>query len=141
MGPRRAGRIIAVQALYAWDVSRAATGDLLEFLWLDEEGLKVLDDAARAFAVYLITGTIENIQEIDACIQKRLEHWDFNRVSRVDLSILRMSVYCFLHVKDIPPSVIIDEAIDISKEFGSDDSYRFINGVLDGIRKNEDQKI
>lgn len=97
-----------------------------------------LDEVARTFAVYLISGTIENIQEIDGHIQKRLEHWDFNRVSKVDLAILRMSVYCFLYVKDIPPSVVIDEAIDIAKEFGSDDSYRFINGVLDGIRKSKE---
>jgi N utilization substance protein B len=53
----------------------------------------------------------------------------------VDLAILRISVYCLLFQADIPPSVTIDEAIDIAKEFGTDDSYRFINGVLDGIRK------
>jgi N utilization substance protein B len=139
MGPRRAGRIIAVQALYAWDISRVLPGELLEFSWLDGEELENFDEVTKAFAVHLIAGTIKNIQEIDESIQKRLEHWDFNRVSKVDLAILRMSVYCFLYVEDIPPSVVIDEAVDISKEFGSDDSYRFINGVLDGIRKNKEQ--
>jgi N utilization substance protein B len=75
---------------------------------------------------------------VDRSIIRQLEHWDFSRLNKVDLAILRISAYCLLFQSDIPPSVTIDEAIDIAKEFGTDDSYRFINGVLDGIRKQRE---
>jgi N utilization substance protein B len=83
----------------------------------------------------LIQGTLAQLGEIDRHISDQLENWDFNRLARVDCAILRMSVYCLLFQKDIPVSVTIDEAIHIAKEYGSDDSYKFINGVLDAIAK------
>jgi N utilization substance protein B len=135
MGPRRKGRILAVQSLFAWDFSQAAVEDLILFPWAREEDSGLIEETARDFARLLIAGTIENIEPVDAEISKCLEHWDFKRLNKIDLAILRMSVFSFLFMKDIPVSVVIDEAIDISKEFGTDDSYRFINGVLDGIRK------
>jgi N utilization substance protein B len=135
MGPRRKGRILAVQSLFAWDFSHAAVEDLILFSWAQEQDGGPLDETARDFACLLIAGTIENIESVDAEISKCLEHWDFSRLNRIDLAILRMSVFSFLFMKDIPASVVIDEAVDISKEFGTDDSYRFVNGVLDGIRK------
>lgn len=130
-----------MQSLYAWDFTHAPAEALSEFFWLDEKDSPGPDDTACAFAALLIAGTIENIEVVDVTIRGRLEHWDFSRLSRVDLSILRMSVFCLLFMKDIPASVVIDEAVDISKEFGTDDSFRFINGVLDGIRKNIDKDI
>jgi len=136
MGSRRRGRILAVQALYSWDMSDAPLEDLTSLTWSDDgKAGEGPDEATSAFARLLITGTIEKIEEVDRIIRKRLENWDFRRLAKVDLAILRMSVYCLLFQKDIPSSVVIDEAIDISKDFGSEDSYRFINGVLDGIRK------
>jgi N utilization substance protein B len=69
-------------------------------------------------------------------IRRHLKNWDFSRLNRVDLAVLRMSVYALMYQIDMAPSIIINEAIGISKEFGTDDSYRFINGVLDGIRKS-----
>jgi N utilization substance protein B len=74
---------------------------------------------------------------VDGAIKRHLEHWDFSRLNKVDQAILRVSVYCLLYQPSIPASVTIDEAIDIAKEYGTDDSYRFINGVLDGIRKDQ----
>jgi N utilization substance protein B len=68
-------------------------------------------------------------------IKKHLQTWDFSRLNRVDLAILRMSVYTLMYQNDMAPSIVIDEAIGISKEFGTDDSFRFINGVLDSIRR------
>jgi N utilization substance protein B len=87
------------------------------------------------FSRLLIAGTIENISAIDVMIRRHLENWDFCRLNRVDLAVLRISVYALMYQADTAPSIIINEAIGISKEFGTDDSYRFINGVLDGIRK------
>jgi transcription antitermination protein NusB len=135
MGSRRKARIIAFQTLYGWEMSRAPLAELMEVDWIDDEKKERLEEDTLAFARLLVSGTIENIEEVDAAITGQLEHWDFSRLSRVDLAILRMSAYSLLYQRDVPPSVTIDEAVDIAKEFGADDSYRFVNGVLDGIRK------
>jgi transcription antitermination protein NusB len=135
MGARRKGRIIAFQSLYRYDLSGAAVEELLDFSWLDGEKAQKLGGETVHFAQLLIQGAIENLPQIDKVIRGQLENWDFTRLNRVDLAILRMSVYCLLHQRDIPPTVTIDEAVDISKTFGTSDSYRFVNGVLDGVRK------
>ena len=133
---------MAFQALYSWDVHYSQTGDtsipdgLLDFSWNSKDGTTLsLDDEVAIFARLLITGTVENITRIDKMIQKHLKNWDIKRLNRVDLALLRMSVYTLMFQNDIPHTIIIDEAIGISKEFGADDSYRFVNGVLDGIQK------
>jgi N utilization substance protein B len=87
------------------------------------------------FSRLLIAGTIENIKPIDAMILKHLENWIFSRVSRVDLALLRMSTYTLMFQIDMPASIVINEAVGIAQDFGTDESYRFINGVLDNIRK------
>ncbi|HVO39155.1 MAG TPA: transcription antitermination factor NusB [Spirochaetia bacterium] len=135
MGARRKGRIIAFQSLYRHDLSGAGLEELLDFSWLDSDKTAKLASETVVFARLLIQGALENLPEIDRVITGQLENWDFSRLNRVDLAILRMSVYCLLHQKDIPPTVTIDEAVDISKSFGTTDSYRFVNGVLDGVRK------
>jgi N utilization substance protein B len=135
MGARRKGRIIAFQSLYRFDLSGASVQELLDFSWMDGERAEKILPETLAFARLLITGAVENLPAIDGLIKSQLENWDFSRLNRVDLALLRMSVYCLLHQSDIPPMVTIDEAVDISKTFGTADSYRFINGVLDGVRK------
>lgn len=134
MAGRRKGRIIAFQALYAWDVSRLSLSNLLDFGWIEEEKRLRLGEEGIAFPRLIIAGTIEHIEQIDTLIQENVTNWDFDRLNKVDLAILRMSVYSLLFQKDLHPSIIIDEAIDISKEFGSDESFRFVNAVLDSIR-------
>ncbi|MDR2069567.1 MAG: transcription antitermination factor NusB [Spirochaetaceae bacterium] len=137
MASRRKGRILAFQALYSWEAAGASpgepsvSGDLLDFSWLE----KVPDKGVADFSRLLVLGTIENIRPVDAMIRAHLKNWDFSRLNRVDLAVLRMSTYTLMFQDDVPPSIVIDEAIGISKEFGTDDSYRFINGVLDSIRK------
>jgi N utilization substance protein B len=143
MASRRKGRILAFQALYAWDISgNLPTGKLpvgklpVDNLPTGNSGEKLpTDQELPEFSRLLIAGTIENITDIDTMIRKHLENWDFSRLNRVDLAVLRISVYALMYQSDTAPSIIINEAIGISKEFGTDDSYRFINGVLDGIRK------
>jgi N utilization substance protein B len=135
MGARRKGRIIAFQSLYRFDLSGASLGELLDFSWMDGERAEKTQPEAIAFARLLIQGALENLPEIDGIIRGQLENWDFQRLNRVDLALLRLSVYCLLHQRDIPPTVTIDEAVDISKTYGTADSYRFVNGVLDGVRK------
>ncbi|MDR3130414.1 MAG: transcription antitermination factor NusB [Treponema sp.] len=139
MASRRKGRILAFQAIYSWEASRAAKEagipeDLMNFSWLEDKREK-LDEETANFSRLLIAGVIENRKKIDAMIQKHLKNWDISRINRVDLAILRMSVYTLMFQSDLPPSIVIDEAIGIAKEYGADDSFRFINGILDGIRK------
>jgi len=136
MASRRKARILAFQALYAWDATKPPVSQLIDFLWLDADKRAALDEGVAMFSRHLISGTIEEITSIDDLIKKHLKNWDFSRLNKVDLAILRMSVFALLHQDDVPASIVIDEAVDISKEFGTDDSYRFVNGVLDGIRKS-----
>ncbi|MDR2759295.1 MAG: transcription antitermination factor NusB [Spirochaetaceae bacterium] len=142
MASRRKGRILAFQALYSWEAAGgesgepSVSGDLLDFSWLE----KVPDKGVSDFSRLLVRGTIENITLVDAMIRSHLKNWDFSRLNRVDLAVLRMSTYTLMFQDDVPPTIVIDEAIGISKEFGTDDSYRFINGVLDNIRKTIQQE-
>lgn len=153
---RRNGRILAVQALYSYDVGKASLNDLLRLEWTHDDfgGRNASDEpekeagrndaAVRAqaescdFARLLISGTIEHIDEIDRKIKRHLSgSWDFSRLNRVTLSILRVSVFALLYQRELKPTIVIDEAIAISKEFGTDDSFKFINAILDTISKEE----
>lgn len=126
---RHQGRRLAVQALYSWDLSSIDSSELVRFSWY--EGEEELD-----FPRLLVLGTITEIDTIDREISARLQHWDLDRVTRVDLAILRVSAYSLLFQNDIPAHVTIDEAIELAREFSTTDSYRFVNGILDAIRKD-----
>ena len=139
MGSRRQARIIAFQSLYSWEMNRQEVEEILAFHWIDKDRLSLIPEETLVFARLLASSTLENIETIDSLIRGHLEHWDFGRLSKVELSILRMSTASLLYHKSIPPSVTIDEAVDIAKDFASDESYKFINGVLDGIRKEIEQ--
>jgi N utilization substance protein B len=130
---RRKGRIIAFQTLFAWEANGRHEAPDLSFSWLGEESQENLDEATAAFASLLVQGAIENYKEIDRTIQARLKNWEVDRLNKVDLAILRMSVYTLLFQKEVAPGIVIDEAIGISREFGNENSYKFINGILDAI--------
>jgi N utilization substance protein B len=134
---RRKGRILAFQALYSWDLGNVDINNILDFSWVEQETLDKMGEESLSFTRLLVSGTIEHIEEIDSVIKSHLTNRDFDRLNKVDLAILRISVYPLLFQKDLHSSIIIDEAIDISKEFGSDDSFKFINAVLDSIRKSQ----
>ena len=145
---RRKGRILAFQALYSWDVSKSSLDDLLTFTWLQkdseiEAGVEAAepDENAkdeRTFAGFIISGTISHIDEIDKVITEHLSaNWSFDRINKVALAILRTSTYEIMYQKDISPKIVIDEAVNIAKNYGTDDSYKFINAILDKIGKNE----
>lgn len=133
MGARHRGRLLAFFALFEWEFSSTELPTLLRFEWLSER--ERYPRESEDFARLIVSGTLEKIEMVDREIKLQLEHWDFSRLAKVDLSILRMGVYSLLYQREIPSSVSIDEAVEIAKEYGTDDSYRFINGVLDGVRK------
>ena len=140
---RRKGRILAFQALFSWDMGNKDVASLMDFPWVHafgQEGegageVSAQPKESETFARLLVAGTIEHIEEIDALIRSHLDSWEFQRINKVDLAILRISVYPLLYQKDLHPSIVINEAVDISKEYGSDDSFKFVNAVLDNIKK------
>jgi len=123
-----------LQALYQIDISNKTIGEILDFDWLEKEA----DHISLEFAGHLIEGTMKERDFIDAAITRQLEHWDLKRVSYIDRAILRFSTFSLFFQRDVPDTVVINEAIDLAKMFSTDDSYRFVNGVLDGIRKDKD---
>lgn len=138
---RRKARILAFQALYSWDVNKAPLEELNSFSWLEKttgEEAIVTTEEEKGFASIVVSGTIDHIDEIDTCIKEHLSsNWSFDRLNKVTLAILRFSIYEMKYQKDVIPGVVIDEAVNIAKEFGPDDSFKFINAVLDKIGKNE----
>ena len=130
MGTRREARELALQALYQLDVTgEGDAGRGLALFWthFDAPG------DVRAFARELVDGVRDQRERIDALIAASAEHWRLPRLSRVDLNLLRLSTFELLARADIPASVTIDEAIEIARRFGSEDSPAFVNGVLDHI--------
>ncbi|MBL4574637.1 MAG: transcription antitermination factor NusB [Opitutaceae bacterium] len=128
---RRDGRIAALQYLYAWSLNNPA--NLAEDLRIFFEGLDE-DRDHYSFGEELIHGCLENLEVVDGRIKSLTQNWDFSRIAKIDLAILRVAVFELLFRKDIPPIVSINEAIDLSKEFSNSDAKRFINGILDRLR-------
>ena len=131
---RRRGRILAFQALFAWDAGSLPPDDLLLFPWVDRTG-KELQNEDFLFSQLLFLGVVEHIAEIDTLIDKNLENWDFNRLKLVDKAILRLSTYSLLFQQDIDPKIVINEAVSIAHTYGTDDSFKFVNAVLDSIKR------
>ena len=141
---RRKGRILAFQGLYSWDVSKSPVEDILNFSWLqkDSQGDESETPAApdlqeeRTFASFIISGTVEHVAEIDELIKKHLsDNWTLERINKVSLAILRISIYEMKFQTGSQPKIVIDEAVNIAREYGLEDSYKFINAVLDKIGK------
>lgn len=128
---RHDGRVAALQYLYAWSINTPA--NLVDDLRVFYEGLEQPRDH-YAFGEELIDGVIKNQSGIDAQIKVLAQNWEFERIAKIDLAILRIAMFEMLHRKDIPPVVSINEAIDISKQFSNADSKRFINGILDRLK-------
>ncbi len=101
--------------------------------WVEKE----ITGETRDFAVVLINGALDHIREIDLLIEKYSKNWKFERISAVDKSIMRLSIYSLLYLRDIPAIVSINEGIELGKIYGGESSGQFINGILDAVRKNE----
>ena len=131
--PRRDGREAAVQFLYANDIQGIIdySPEKLDDFW----ELRDAKPFVREFAAELIVGVLENLTGIDAAIRNQLENFSFQRLAAVDRNILRLGAFEILHANHIPPQAAINEAIEIAKRFGTDDSARFVNGILDKILK------
>jgi transcription antitermination protein NusB len=132
MGKRRKARELALQFLYQLDVNGADDPAPYE---PDFWARHALDDETRRFARALVAGTTADRLKIDHLIAEFTEHWDLDRMAVVDRNILRLAIFELLHEADVPPKVAINEAIEIAKKFGTRESSRFINGILDRVHR------
>ena len=130
--PRRQNRTAAFRFLYQWEMNPPddLSSELNDFLERQEK-----KDGYFSYAIELVDGILEKLEEIDALINELVANWEFSRIAKTDLAILRLGIYEILYRIDVPPVVVIDEALEISKDFSSDNSRKFLNGVLDQASK------
>jgi len=163
MHDRRKAREVALQVLYELDVVKTDVQAAISLFWSHftapeevfepfwdyfdnpEDARKhhlkgfTVSSEAKVFSSLLIEGAWEKRHEIDKVISDCSEHWSISRMSKVDRSILRMAVYELLYCDDIPPKVTLNEAIDLGKTYGSENSGSFINGILDALYVKQQQ--
>ena len=132
MGTRRQARELAMQALFYMDMRKDASEEMLE----DFCGCFCPSKKSRPFLIKLVTGVLETKGRIDALVERFSQNWQISRMSCVDRNVMRIAVYEMLYCDDIPPKVSINEAIDIGKKFGTQESGAFINGIMDTIRES-----
>jgi N utilization substance protein B len=130
VGERRRAREFALQMLFQLDLSPSDPENAIESFWND----KKVSDTVRAFAEEIVRGTMQRREALDEVLASATLNWRIPRMAVVDRNVLRMALYEFLFQPGTPRVVVIDEAIEIAKKFGNDDSGPFINGVLDAIR-------
>src|SRR6185436_6379737 len=155
MGKRREARERAVQFLFQHDLNPPEDLEAaLEQFWESQRAAAIAEEkgkatwgqrlelppptadeaAMRSFAEPLIRGALEHRTESDELIRKYSKNWDLPRIAAVDRNILRLAIYEMLHRDDIPPVVSINEAVDIAKKFSTQDSGKFVNGILDSVK-------
>jgi N utilization substance protein B len=136
MRGRRKAREIALQVLYGLNFENIDVQKALDLFWSNF----VAPKAAKEFAAFLVQGTCEHKEELDKLIAGCSDNWSLGRMSKVDINILRMAVFEFLYCEDIPPKVTLNEAVDLGKTFGSENSGSFINGILDALNLKLNKK-
>lgn len=155
MGQRREARERAVQFLFQHDLNPPENlEESLEHFWGTQQASAIAEDkggatwgqkselpppttqevSTRLFADKLIRGVLQHRDELDTRIKQYAENWDIQRMAVVDRNILRLAIFEMLHREDIPPIVSINEAIDIAKKFSTQDSGKFVNGILDKVK-------
>jgi N utilization substance protein B len=129
MGARTGARESALQMLYAVEVTMASADRVITDFWREHPG----DAEGRPYADELVRGVAASLNVVDELIREASTNWRLERMARVDRNTLRIGAWELLHQKDIPRAVILDEAVEIAKRFGSEDSQSFVNGVLNRI--------
>lgn len=138
MGKRRLSRELTLKFLYQYDVYLEGDKDLnnfdeqLDTFLITQEVIK--DKEVKEFFIILARGVCDNIEGIDELISKYSDNWKVSRISRIDKNILRVAIYEMLNLSNIPHPVTINEAVDIAKKYGNNESGSFINGIVDRVR-------
>jgi N utilization substance protein B len=132
---RHRAREAAVQMLYQWEVGKTSMFEVGQTFWTGPAASEPLGDEMRAFATRLATGVTGTVADLDPMIAEAAQNWRIERMNVLDRLILRLAIYEFLHEPETPAKVIINEALELARTFSTDDSVRFINGVLDAVRR------
>lgn len=131
MGKRSTSRRLAMQALYQMEVGKYPLDEVLEMTFAEEEFIP----ETRDFTARLTKGTLSELVKIDKLIEANAKEWTFDRINEVDKSILRLAIYELKFDKENPPSVVINEALELAKKYSTPQSSKFINGILGTIIK------
>jgi len=131
MGTRRQARELAMQALFYMDIRKDASEETLEYFC----DCFCPSKKSRPFFRKLVNGVLGTKGQIDALVERYSQNWNISRMSCVDRNVMRIAIYEMLYCDDIPPKVSINEAVDIGKKFGTQESGAFINGIMDSIRE------
>jgi transcription antitermination protein NusB len=133
---RHRARQAALQMLYQWEVGRLSMFEVRQTFWSHgEDAGEPLGEEQRGFATLLADGVADSIAETDPLIAEAAQHWRIERMNVMDRLILRLAIFEFLHQPQTPAKVVINEALELARAFSGDDAVRFINGILDAIRK------
>ena len=135
MGQRRRARECALQMLFQIDLTGTSPQDVFRDFWAAQDA----GDETRRFAERLVLGVADGRRSLDEAIAASATNWRIERMAIVDRNVLRMAVYEMLHDPPTPAPVVIDEAIEVAKKFGSEESGSFINGILDDVRRRLDR--
>jgi N utilization substance protein B len=136
MASRRKARVEALKVVYQLEIKRVESLSQKDNLWQDVK----LKDTSLKFCKNLVKSVFENKKKIDKILSDYTQHWRLERIALIDKSILRIGISEMLFLKETPPVVIIDEAIEIAKKYSTEDSGKFVNGILDRIKKEYNLK-
>ncbi|MFQ5718103.1 MAG: transcription antitermination factor NusB [Acidobacteriota bacterium] len=131
MGQRRRARELALQLLFEVEITRDPPAQVLTRFW----AMREVPQAVQEFTGTLVLGTVAHLESIDRLLASAAKNWRLGRMAIVDRNVLRMAIFELRHRPETPSAVVIDEAIEIARKFGSEDSAPFINGVLDAVRQ------
>ena len=137
MGARRSGREAALQMLFQLESSGVTPDQAVELFWRTFEDA---DPEGRPYADAVVRGVADNLEAIDKRVSAASQNWRLERMSRVDRNLLRLGTWELLFRTDVPRAVILDEAVELAKSFGTDESSAFVNGVLDRIANDIGRK-
>lgn len=133
MGYRRAAREAALKISFQFDFNVSPARELIKAYWREHD----ISSRTKKFAEALVWGVLEHKDEIDGLIVESAENWRIDRMNAVDRNVIRLAIFELLYLTDVPPQVSIDEAIELGKKFGTEDSGAFINGILDKIARTK----
>ena len=136
MGARHSGREAALQMLFQIEASGVDAERAITLFWRNFEA----DPEGRAYADEVVRGIADKMEDLDAKIRAAATNWRIERMTRVDRNLLRLGTWELAHRHDVPRAVILDEAVELAKEYGTDESSAFVNGVLNRVAENVGRK-
>jgi transcription antitermination protein NusB len=132
MGARHSGREAALQMLFQMEASGASVDRVVELFWRNFEA----DPEGRSYADEVVRGIADALDKVDKRITQASAHWRLERMARVDRNVLRLGAWELENKLDVPRAVILDEAVELAKSYGTEDSSSFVNGVLDKVAES-----